>query len=275
MHNFKKNGQCILLSNDDGIDSPGLHAAVEALLPVADLIIAAPRHQHSGAGRSQKANPHAVFERKVLSIAGTTVHGWALDASPAAATRHALHCLAGKKKPDLIVSGINLGENIGSNSSASGTVGAAVEAAVNGCRAIAVSRVVPSECHYDHSRCTMDWSGTIDILRKAVHTFTNALWPSDVDIIKIDIPENADADTPWQVCRQSREPGWWDYIPGGNDASPVHATMARRGPRIGAEWEPNSDGWALWTKNEVAITPLSVDMSSRTVLESIQEMIKG
>ncbi len=260
----------ILISNDDGIDSPGLHAAAEALMPIADLIIAAPADQQTASGRSLRASPEAVFESRIIDINGMDIEGWCLNASPATTVRHALQCLCQKRKPDMVVSGINFGENIGTNVTASGTVGAAIQSAVWDYKSLAVSLEVPQAFHYEHGE--VDWTQAILILRKATEKFLVSDWPADVHIMKIDIPDSADLNTPWKVCRQSREPGWWGFVPDASPRSTAGSTIGKRGPRPGESWDEDDDMAVLLGKREVTITPLSIDMSSRIALDEVGKL---
>ncbi len=262
----------ILICNDDGIDSPGLHAAAEALMPIADLIIAAPADQQTASGRSLRALPEAVFEPRIIDIDGKNIKGWCLNASPATTVRHALQCLCTDRKPDMVVSGINFGENIGTNVTASGTVGAAIQSAVWDIKSLAVSLQVPQEFHYEHGE--VEWSGAVLILRRAAEKFLASDWPRDVHILKIDIPDTADQNTPWHTCRQSREPGWWSFVPDASASSAAGSTIVKRGPRPGKTWNDEDDMAVLLGKKEVTITPLSVDMTSRIPLEEVDKMFR-
>ncbi len=261
----------ILISNDDGIDSPGLHAAVEALLPVADLIIAAPADQQTAAGRSLRAAPESVFEKRTIDINGRSVDGWCLEASPATTVRHALQCLTPTRVPDMVVSGINFGENIGTNVTASGTVGAAIQAAEWDINALAVTLDVHQEYHYIHGE--VDWNVAVRILRKAALILLEPDWPEDVHIMKIDIPDNADENTEWKVTRQSREPGWYGVVPEAHTKSPAGTTVGMRGPRPGKKWRDDDDMAVLLGERKVTFTPLSLDMSSRVHKDSIYTLI--
>ena len=262
----------ILISNDDGIDSPGLHAAAEALMPIANLIIAAPAEQQTASGRSLRASPDAVFESRIIDINGEKVEGWCLQASPATTVRHALQCLCIDRKPDMVVSGINFGENIGTNVTASGTVGAAIQSAVWDYKSLAVSMEVPQAFHYEHG--DVDWSGAVIILRRAVEKFLENDWPEDVHILKIDIPDTADGNTPWAVCRQSREPGWWGYISNPTPRTTAGSAIGKRGPRPGKKWKDNDDMAVLLQDRKVTITPLSVDLTSRVPLEEVEGLFR-
>ncbi len=260
----------ILISNDDGIESPGLHAAAEALLPIASIVIAAPVVQQSAVGRGLRHNPKAVFERRIINVNSTELEGWCLDASPAVTVRHALSCLFMDRKPDMVISGINFGENVGTNVTASGTVGAALQAAIWDYKSLAVSLETPQEFHYIHGE--VDWSGAKEILRQSVETFLAVDWPEDVHVLKIDIPDDADADTPWQACYQSREPGWWGKIPNPRPDAPTGETIGARGPRPGYKIKPGDDMDVLLNRRKVAITPLSVNLSSRVNLKELERL---
>ena len=129
----------ILFTNDDGIESPGLWALVAAFRDVGRLLVAAPREQQSGMGRSL---PHysegRIFPFEVPIDCGDCC-AYSVDGTPAQAVQHAVLELA-EEKPALLVSGINYGENTGNGVTISGTVGAALEAASLGIPAIAVSQ---------------------------------------------------------------------------------------------------------------------------------------
>ncbi len=123
----------ILVSNDDGVHAPGLHALREALLPIADVVVVAPEHEQSGTSHS--ISLHAPLRHKrhgedVHSIAGT----------PADCIYVALYLENLLPRwPDLVASGSNAGANLGDDVFYSGTVAAAREAALRGISAIAFS----------------------------------------------------------------------------------------------------------------------------------------
>ncbi len=125
----------ILLSNDDGIDAPGLRALIEALQPIAEVVVAAPAGEQSGKGHGlQLHDPIFVTERK-------QPHGqswYAIEGPPATCVRLAVESLL-PRRPDLVVSGVNRGENLGVTIYNAGTLGPAREAAIVGIASIAVS----------------------------------------------------------------------------------------------------------------------------------------
>src|SRR5260370_6223336 len=103
----------ILITNDDGIHSPGLHAAAEAALQRGDLLIAAPRYQQTAMSRSMpNGEDTGVIETLSLDLGGVAHRAYAIHGSPAQAVLHAILELA-PEKPTLCISGINYGENLG------------------------------------------------------------------------------------------------------------------------------------------------------------------
>ena len=130
----------VLLSNDDGIDSPLLATLQQELanLPNVEVVVSAPRINQSGSSHSTDAPP-LVVDRVYRD---GTLFGYAVHGRPADAVRFGIIEL-GKDQPfDLVVSGINLGANVGDVSHLSGTVGAAMEGIYLGVPAIAVSQEV-------------------------------------------------------------------------------------------------------------------------------------
>jgi 5'-nucleotidase len=192
----------ILLTNDDGITSPGLRAAVRAALPLGELLVVAPSRQWSAASRSM---PHGLEERVSrcpLEVDGQPVTAYQVDASPATAVAHALVKLA-PRQPALLISGINYGENLGSDVTISGTVGAALQGAAFGIPALASSLQTPKET-YDNPSDSVDFTAAIHFTRLFARWMLQAALPFDVDVLKIDVPDDATPETPWRLTRASR-----------------------------------------------------------------------
>ncbi len=140
----------ILLTNDDGIQSPGLWAAAEALSTLGYVTVAAPRDQSSGMGRSLPGTSDGIIQPETLVVHGQSWTVYAVGGSPAQAVLHAILEIM-PQKPDLVVSGINYGENIGTGITVSGTVGAAMEGAALGYKALAVSLETEQKYHLSYS----------------------------------------------------------------------------------------------------------------------------
>ncbi|MEX0618021.1 MAG: 5'/3'-nucleotidase SurE [Pseudohongiellaceae bacterium] len=128
----------ILITNDDGVDSPllaELKLQLEAL-PDTEVVVSAPDANQSG---SSHASIGAEFEVTRVMRDGE-FFGYSVSGRPADAVRYALLTLGSEEPFDLVVSGINLGANVGDVSHLSGTVGAAMEAQYHGIPSIAVSQ---------------------------------------------------------------------------------------------------------------------------------------
>ena len=110
----------ILLTNDDGIRSPGLWAAAGALASLGHVTVAAPKEQSSGMGRSLPSTSSGIIHEEQLEINGQNWTVYAVSGSPAQAVLHAILEIM-PQKPDLVVSGINYGENLGLGITVSGT----------------------------------------------------------------------------------------------------------------------------------------------------------
>ncbi len=123
----------ILVTNDDGIDAPGILALAEALMPLGTVTVAASRENRSGVS-------HGVTSDRAIAVTESEKQGmkwFAIDALPATCLRLALESLL-PNKPDIVISGINKGENLGTVTFYSATVAGAREAAFLGIPSIAV-----------------------------------------------------------------------------------------------------------------------------------------
>jgi 5'-nucleotidase len=136
----------VLVTNDDGIDSPGLIALARCAAELGhETIIAAPSVEASGTGAGLTASGGhrsvGVSRRTIDEL--PEVAAYAVDAHPGLIALLACRGAFGGQAPDLVLSGINFGANIGRALIHSGTVGAALTAHVNGVTALAVSLDVP------------------------------------------------------------------------------------------------------------------------------------
>src|ERR671916_3379052 len=133
----------IILTNDDGIDAPGLLAARRALEKVADVLTVAPDQNRSGVGRSISfGRPLHVEERKMAD----GEMGYACSGTPVDCVRLVALGLM-DFEPDLVVAGINHGENLGDDITYSGTVAGAMEGIAIGVPGIAVSLSIDHPWH--------------------------------------------------------------------------------------------------------------------------------
>ncbi|MCL2295103.1 MAG: 5'/3'-nucleotidase SurE [Spirochaetes bacterium] len=131
----------ILLTNDDGIDSPGLKAIEESLSRKHDVVVVAPEGERSGFS-------HALSFRKNVIIRKIDKNHYTCSGTPADCVHRALHRIIDGFVPDIVVSGINLGPNLGTDIIYSGTAAAARQAVMMGVPGVAVSATAFFEPFY-------------------------------------------------------------------------------------------------------------------------------
>lgn len=270
---MSKEPPLILFTNDDGIESPGLWAAVEVLDPIGDLLVVAPREQQSGTGRSLPVTSEGRIYEQTRAVNGAEIVVYAVDGTPAQAVQHGVLELA-PRLPSLVVSGINYGENAGNGVTISGTIGAALEGASLGIPALAMSQETPKDLHLSYAP-EVDFSTAAFFTRFfAEQMLSNRRLPDDVDVLKVDVPDGASPQTAWRVTRLSRRRVYWPTRPeriGLSDVGKLGYEFAGDPSRA----EPNSDVYAIMHDRVVSVTPLSLDLTSRTDLFRFQQLLLG
>lgn len=261
----------ILLTNDDGIHSPGLAAAAEALHPLGDLLIVAPLEQQTSMGRSrtQQCGGDGTLTKTLVKYKTRSWEGYGVKATPALAVEHATLELADREIA-LAVSGINYGENIGNCVTVSGTIGAALEAAEKGIPALAVSQEIGSFDYHSYSK-NVDFSTAVHFTRQIAEKMLNNSLPFDADVLKLEIPLSASAETACVVTRQARLPY---YTPSIQERDKLFGTPVEVShvPSKGKYSEKDTDAYAM-AQGWVSITPLSLDLTSRISLETLAAIL--
>jgi 5'-nucleotidase len=186
----------IVLTNDDGIEAPGLGTALLCLQDLGDVTVVAPAEARSGVGHQVTTNLPIVVNpvgEKRYSVQGT----------PADCSRIALKDIV--PDADWVVAGINRGANLGSDVYNSGTVAAAREAAILGCRAIAVSQYVAKNE-------TIDWDitglHTGNVLR---HLLKRSLEKGCFWNVNLPHPLKSESKLKYQVCGLDIHPHKYSY----------------------------------------------------------------
>ncbi|MFZ0611208.1 MAG: 5'/3'-nucleotidase SurE [Desulfobacterales bacterium] len=143
----------IVLTNDDGIDMPGLEALNKIVRAHGEPLIVAPDTAQSGVG-------HRVTTRTPIPVERLSENRYRVGGTPVDCVRLALKVFA----PDAgwLIAGINPGANLGSDIYQSGTVAAAREAAILGCRSMAVSQYIARDC-------PVDWDLTGRLAARIIH----------------------------------------------------------------------------------------------------------
>ncbi len=267
----KENKPQILLTNDDGIRSDGLWAAAEALSEIGFVTVAAPREQHSGAGRSMPSASDGVLREEEVTVHGVTWKVYAVGGSPAQTVQHGiLELMDGP--PDLVVAGINLGENLTVSITISGTVGAALEGAAFGVPAMAISLEMPKE--HQRGEVKTDFSAAAYFTGRIAQLILQGDAFPDVDVLKVDVPSDATPETPWRLTRLSRSQY---YVPLSPERQHFDESV-----RVDFEirfdedkLEPDSDVYAVRIAREVSVTPLSLDMTARVDFSELESRLRS
>lgn len=260
----------IVITNDDGITSPGLCAAARAVLPLGEILVAAPARQWSGAGRSMPASTGCILPYP-LEVDGQAITAYQIDASPALVVLHTLFELV-PRRPALLISGINYGENLGSDVTISGTVGAALQSAACGIPALAASLQTPKETHANPSD-EVDFAAAIHFVRLFARWMLETPLPFDVDVLKIDVPAEATPETPWRLARASRRPYFVTVPPRRDDLAEPLRLDYQQSPHP-EHCEADSDIYALVVERVVSVVPLSVDLTSRADFGEIEALLR-
>jgi 5'-nucleotidase len=261
----------ILLTNDDGFASPGLAAAAAAVLDLGELLIVAPATQQTGMGRATPAIAGGGVTEETVHARGRALPAYAVTGSPAQAVIYGVVVLA-PRRPDLVIAGINYGENPGTCVTSSGTVGAALQAAEFGIASLAVSLETAKTYHHEYGR-DVDWSAAGHYMHYFAQVLLRQQLPFDVDVLKIDVPENATPETPWRLTRLSRQPYYETFR---SEDQPQDAALVRLDYDVNIRWdtlEEDSDIFAFAKDRIVAVTPLSHDLTSRTDLGQLERLL--
>ncbi len=245
----------ILVTNDDGVRAPGLHALVKGLEGLGECIVVAPDRERSGAGR-------ALTLTHPLRIRRTPQGFYSVDGTPTdcalVAARGAIPELK-ETPPELVVSGINSGPNLGDDVHYSGTVAGAAEA----CLTLGIPALAVSMAHWNPS----DYTAAAQAARTVAERILSlpAAFPT---LLNLNVP-----DLPWEEIRGIRvarlgrrtypemvveqtdpwgKPCYW--IGGGRPT-----------------WEPGDDtDHAAVSQGYASLTPLSLDMTDHALLDNVR-----
>ena len=261
----------ILLTNDDGILSPGLWAAAAALSRLGFVTVTAPRDQASGMGRSLPNTSDGIIEEKQVEVNGQTWTVYSIGGSPAQTVLYGILEVM-KRKPDLVVSGINYGENVATGVTISGTVGAALEGAALGIPSLAISLEADPKYHLSYSEDLSFLAAAEFAYRFARLLLENKL-PADVDVLKVDVPADATPDTPWQLTRVSRQ-RYYEPLASERETWSEPGLIGYREAGSLEDEPEDTDVYILRRKRFVSVSPLSLDLTSRADFSKLDRMLR-
>ena len=261
----------ILLTNDDGILSPGLWAAAAALSRLGFVTVTAPRDQASGMGRSLPNTSDGIIEEKQVQVNGQNWTVYSVGGSPAQTVLYGILDVM-KRKPDLVVSGINYGENVATGVTISGTVGAALEGAALEIPALAVSLEADEKYHLSYSE-ELSFAVAAEFTYRFANLLLEKKFPVDVNVLKVDVPSDATVDTPWQLTRVSRQRYYEPLATERVSLKEPGLITYREAGQFENEPE-NTDVYVLRKKRWVSVAPLSIDLTSRVNFDELDKLLR-
>jgi len=258
----------IFLTNDDGWDSKGLKVLIETLKPLGQLTIVAPANEKSASG-------HSMTLTRPMKLIGVDDDYYKMDdGTPTDCVFIGLNNLYDdENKPDLVISGINIGSNMGEDVTYSGTVAGAIEAVLQGVPAIAISQVIDDKIKANKEAWNYELaSKTIyDIASKVLD---NEFPLGERKLLNINIPPCKKDE-----CKGIKitKVGYREY---GNDSHRYNSPRGEEVYWIGLHpllWksdELKSCDFEAVDNNFVSISPVHLDMTSYSDIEKLKDWIK-
>ena len=257
----------ILLTNDDGFDAVGLKALIEALTPIAKIIVVAPAKNKSACG-------HSLTLDKPLRMDCLKDDFYKIDdGSPTDCIFISISNLFKEGyKPDLVISGINIGANMGEDITYSGTAAGAMEAVIHGIPAIAISQVCRDRCQDIQNNWDFELAKKT-IVELVTKIFDNNFPLDERKFLNVNIPPiKANECNGIKVTKA----GYREY---GND---THRHLNPRGeeyywiglhPLIWKESQNKDCDFEAIKANYVSITPIMLDMTSYNDIKSMENWL--
>ncbi len=245
----------ILVTNDDGINAPGIRALIEVMSEIGDVVVVAPDSPQSAMGHAITINSTLYINK--ISKENATIEEYSCSGTPVDCVKIAVNEIL-KQKPDLCVSGINHGSNSSINVIYSGTMSAAVEAGIEGIPAIGFSLL------------DYNWNANFEPVKSfvkkiATQVLTNKL-PEGV-ILNVNFPKVEEHEIKGiKVCRQAK--ALWQerfdkrQTPMGKDYYWL------TGEFVNLDKGEDTDEWAL-AHNYISVVPVQFDLTAHHAIQTI------
>lgn len=242
----------ILVTNDDGVSSSGIHVLADALKALGEVTVVTPTQEASAIG-------HALTLRRPLRLESHDTGVWTVDGTPTDCVNLGVDVVL-KRKPDLVVSGINKGWNLGDDVTYSGTVAGAMEGALLGIPAIAVSLRRTPEFDFSYAA-----EAAVTVARAALAHRWRARTFLNINV-------NTGLPKGFRVTTQARR----------NHVTQIDSRVDPRGQAYYwieealDEWHPDggrSDYEAVM-EGFVSVTPLQADLTDFAAIEGLERLLK-
>lgn len=245
----------ILVTNDDGINAPGIRTLIQVMKTIGDIIVVAPDSPQSGMGHAITLDSTLYAEE--VNINSESHKEYSCSGTPADCVKLAIRELL-PRKPDLCVSGINHGSNSSINVIYSGTMSAAIEAGIEGIPAIGFSLL-------DYS-----WNANFEASKSFVKTITKNVLKEGIPngvVLNVNIPNVSKKDIKGiKICRQAKA-NWVEEFdkrktPQGKDYYWL------TGKFVNLDGGEDTDEWAL-ENNHVSIVPVQFDITAHHFIKTL------
>ena len=247
----------ILVTNDDGINAPGIRTLISVIKDIGDVIVVAPDSPQSGMGHAITIN--STLHSSRITPKNSEIIEYSCSGTPADCVKLAINELM-PRKPDLCVSGINHGSNSSINVIYSGTMSAAIEAGIEGVPAIGFSLL-------DYS-WNADFSQSKDFIRKITLNALNNGIPKGV-VLNVNIPAVKKSDIKGvKICRQAK--AYWveEFDKRKNPFGQEYYWLT--GKFVNKDQGEDTDEWAL-KNNYISIVPVEFDLTAHHAIQGLNE----
>ena len=247
----------ILVTNDDGINAPGIRTLISEVKNIGDVIVVAPDSPQSGMGHAITIN--STLHSSRITPKNSEIIEYSCSGTPADCVKLAINELM-PRKPDLCVSGINHGSNSSINVIYSGTMSAAIEAGIEGVPAIGFSLL-------DYS-WNADFSHSKDFIRKITLNALNNGIPKGV-VLNVNIPAVKKSDIKGvKICRQAK--AYWveEFDKRKNPLGQEYYWLT--GKFVNKDQGEDTDEWAL-KNNYISIVPVEFDLTAHHAIQGLNE----
>ena len=247
----------ILVTNDDGINAPGIRTLISVVKNIGDVIVVAPDSPQSGMGHAITIN--STLHSSRITPKNSEIIEYSCSGTPADCVKLAINELM-PRKPDLCVSGINHGSNSSINVIYSGTMSAAIEAGIEGVPAIGFSLL-------DYS-WNADFSQSKDFIRNITLNALNNGIPKGV-VLNVNIPAVKKSDIKGvKICRQAK--AYWveEFDKRKNPLGQEYYWLT--GKFVNKDQGEDTDEWAL-KNNYISIVPVEFDLTAHHAIQGLNE----
>jgi len=246
----------ILVTNDDGINAPGLAVLVKIASSLSDDVwVVAPEIEQSGAG-------HSLTLRRPLQVRKISDRRFAVDGTPTDCVLLAVNRLIDGKKPDLVLSGVNRGANLGEDVTYSGTIAAAMEATLLEIPAIALSQLRTGQ--------HVPWSTAETHGANVIRQLVKFEWPKGV-LMNVNFPTvPASQVTGIQPARQGRRISAIEVVPATDPGGRPYLWI---GDFTNDESVGRGTDLEVTRQGAIAVTPLHLDLTHMASLKRLKGIL--